>query len=117
MFNNPAFGQFIKQLFGEVYMKLEEVPMDFKADSNILFGGNVEEKPFETPYENMPEKGIDRVTVDMLDMALRLVDIRLDKELLKKIIDVIGLLEVKGGETRMNEVIELAETWKPSPSR
>lgn len=57
-------------------------------------------------------KSIDRVTVDRLDAALRLCYIQIDKAILDRVIDVVELLEEKGGETSLEDICDLQSQWK-----
>lgn len=59
--------------------------------------------------ENKP---IDKVTVDHLDVVLRLCSIQIDKAILDRVIDVVELLEEKGGETSLEDICDLQSEWK-----
>jgi len=54
---------------------------------------------------------IDKVTVTNLDLAFRMVGISCDKETVDKIIDLVELIESKGDDTSMKDVIELKGDW------
>jgi len=57
-------------------------------------------------------KGIDNVTTSRLDMTLRMSDIFIDIVTLDKIIDVVELIEKKGGKTSLNDVCHLKQKWR-----
>lgn len=57
------------------------------------------------------EKPIDKVTTDYLDIALRMVGISLDLKLIDKIIDLVELIEEKGGDVSIRDVNELKSKW------
>jgi hypothetical protein len=52
------------------------------------------------------------VTVERLELALRMCEIRMDKVLIDKIIDLVELIAEKGGETTLKDVVELQQAWK-----
>jgi len=54
---------------------------------------------------------IDKVTVQNLDVALRMVGIDLNNNLIDKIIDLVELIEEKGDNTTMKDVFKLQEDW------
>ena len=58
-----------------------------------------------------PLKPIDNVTVELLDVALRAVGIRIDKPILDKIIDIVELIEDNGGETSIRDIAKLEAEW------
>jgi hypothetical protein len=58
------------------------------------------------------EKPIDKVTVGRLDVALRLCSIQIDRATLDRVIDVVELLEEKGGETSLEDICDLQSEWK-----
>lgn len=53
-----------------------------------------------------------KVTPTILDIALRMCNIEIHKSLLHKVLDVIVLLEQKGGEARIRDITDLQESWK-----
>lgn len=57
-------------------------------------------------------KPIDNVTVEFLDLGLRLVGIKLPLDIIDKIIDVVELIEDKGGETSLKDFALLNEEWE-----
>ena len=57
------------------------------------------------------EKPIDKVTTDYLDIALRMVGISLDLKLIDKIIDLVELIEEKGGDVSISDITELKSHW------
>lgn len=54
---------------------------------------------------------IDKVTIKNLDIALRMVGIKLDNRLIDKIIDLVELIENKGDNASIKDVIDLQEEW------
>ena len=60
-----------------------------------------------TTYKNPIEK----VTTDYLDIALRMVGISLDVTLIDKIIDLVELIEEKGGEASISDITKLKSHW------
>lgn len=58
------------------------------------------------------EKPIDKVTVELLSMALRMVGIIFDDKTIDKIIDLVELLEKKGGNASIEDIVELQAEWK-----
>lgn len=57
---------------------------------------------------------IDNVTVENLDIALRMCNIQIDKSILDRIIDLVELIEDKAGDTTISDVLMLQESWKES---
>jgi len=57
------------------------------------------------------KRRIDKVTTDRLDMALRMVGIQLNIELVDIIIDLVELIEDKGGNTSLKDVSKLQAEW------
>ena len=62
----------------------------------------------------MKKKRIDKVTTDMLDMVFRMVGIDCDIDTVDKIIDLVELIEDKGGVPSLKDVIELQALWDSS---
>lgn len=60
------------------------------------------------------KRPIEKITVEILYVALRMADIKINKELLDKIIDIIELLEIKGGKTNTKDMCQLKAKWKES---
>ncbi len=54
---------------------------------------------------------IDKVTVTNLDIALRVCNIQLDKKLTDKIIDLIELIEKKGDDASIKDILQLQTVW------
>jgi hypothetical protein len=52
-----------------------------------------------------------KITVEVLDLALRMANITLDHALIRKIIDLVELIENKGGEANINDVAKLISKW------
>jgi hypothetical protein len=57
-------------------------------------------------------KPIDNVTTDRLDIALRMVGITFDHRTIDKIIDIVELIEEKGGETSIQDIEKLKAEWE-----
>tara|TARA_R110000772_G_scaffold120327_5_gene226530 strand:- start:10504 stop:10704 length:201 start_codon:yes stop_codon:yes gene_type:complete len=57
------------------------------------------------------KKRIDKVTTDRLDMLFRMVGIDCDIDTVDKIIDLVELIEDKGGNTSLKDVVELQALW------
>lgn len=57
-------------------------------------------------------KPIDKVTTDLLDMALRMCGIQINEKILDRVIDVAELLEEKGDGTRISDIENLKSEWK-----
>ena len=58
------------------------------------------------------KKPIDKVTVERLDMALRMCNIGIHKETIDKIIDLVELIVDKGGNTSLRDVCKLKDEWQ-----
>ena len=56
-------------------------------------------------------KSIDKVTVDNLDIALRMCKIYLDRDIIDKIIDLVELIEDKGDDATIGDVYSLQIEW------
>jgi len=56
-------------------------------------------------------KPIDKVTIEYLDAALRICDIKLSLDLLDKILDLVELIEESGGEVSLKDVLILQASW------
>lgn len=54
-----------------------------------------------------PKKSIDKVTTEYLDIALRMYGIQLSKEIIDVTIDLVELIEEKGGEVTISDVSKL----------
>lgn len=61
-----------------------------------------------------PHKPIDNVTVELMDVALRAVGIRINKSDIDKIIDLVELIEDKGEATSIKDIAALELEWNPS---
>lgn len=55
---------------------------------------------------------IDNVTVSNLDAALRICKIQISPELLDKIIGLVELIEVKGDDVSIRDIVSLQNEWK-----
>jgi hypothetical protein len=56
-------------------------------------------------------KKIDNVTVENLDVALRICNIEIDKAVLDKVIDLVELIEDKGADVSLRDICELQAEW------
>ena len=77
-----------------------------------LIGATIDETILEIVKNQV--KPIDKVTVEILDVALRMVGIQLHLTIIDKIIDLVELIEVKGEEVSIKDVCALQEVWKES---
>jgi len=66
----------------------------------------------EAGGEQKESKPIDKVSIDILDVALRMCNIQIHKTILDKIIDIVELLEDKGGDATVEDMIDLQKTWR-----
>ena len=57
-------------------------------------------------------KTIDNVTTTILDVALRMCGIQLELQIIDKIIDLVELIEEKGGSTSIKDIAKLQAEWK-----
>ncbi len=55
---------------------------------------------------------IDKVTTRNLDIALRMVGIQLDINIIDKVIDLVELIENKGDDVTIKDIVSLQQTWK-----
>jgi hypothetical protein len=55
---------------------------------------------------------IDNVTIDRLDMTLRMCGIELHRNIIDRVIDLVELIEDKGGDVSLSDVSELKAEWK-----
>jgi uncharacterized protein YnzC (UPF0291/DUF896 family) len=62
------------------------------------------------------QQPIDKVTVTNLDIALRMVNINLNKEIIDKVIDLVELIEQKGDDVTIKDICKLKEEWKANVS-
>ena len=54
---------------------------------------------------------IDKVTTENLDIALRIVGIQLDVNIIDRVIDLVELIENKGDDVTIKDIISLQQTW------
>ena len=57
------------------------------------------------------KKPIDKVTVTNLDIALRMCHLNVDRVLLDRIIDIIELIENKGDNVSIRDIVKLQDLW------
>jgi hypothetical protein len=55
---------------------------------------------------------MNKVTTTNLDLALRMVGISFDKNIIDKIIDLVELLEKKGDDTTIQDIFLLQNEWE-----
>lgn len=55
---------------------------------------------------------IDKVTTRNLDIALRMVGIQSDINIIDKVIDLVELIENKGDDVTIKDIVSLQQTWK-----
>jgi len=58
------------------------------------------------------KKAIDKVTVSRLDMCFKMANIQMPLSLIDKIIDIVELIEDKGGKTSLKDMSKLIDEWK-----
>lgn len=105
-------------------MRLEfSVESDDEGDQNGYSGIPFRTMKFEkcsTPIEKQSvqesieriEKPIDKVTIERLDMVLRMCNIQLHHTLIDKIIDSVELIEEKGESVTLMDVCKMRSQWK-----
>lgn len=64
-------------------------------------------------YSRSKDEAINKVTVEILDVALRMVGITFDHKTIDKIIDLVELIEDKGGGVTIEDICDLKGAWKP----
>lgn len=87
--------------------KVEDVSMCYKCVNN---NENFDKQEFSNKKLNT-EVPIDNVTTERLNIALKILGISLDYCLIDKIIDLVELIENKGGNTNIDDIINLQEEW------
>lgn len=55
---------------------------------------------------------IDNVTIDRLDVCLRMCGVQLDRQIIDKVIDLVELIEKKGENTSIDDISDLQTKWK-----
>lgn len=78
---------------------------------------NTDWTPSPEVIEEMDKKAIeklpiDKVTTKILDIALRMVGIQLDVNIIDKVIDLVELIENKGDDVSIKDIVSLQQTWK-----
>ena len=63
-------------------------------------------------FKEMKTKSIDKVTTERLEMAFKMVGIQLSTPTIDTIIDIVELLEEKGGATNLADIAKLQEAWE-----
>jgi hypothetical protein len=59
----------------------------------------------------MSQRPIDNVTVELLEISLRLIGVKIEKPLIDKIIDIVELIEEKGGDVNIKDIAKLESDW------
>lgn len=67
--------------------------------------------PAPEDIEEIEKLPIDKVTTKNLDIALRMVGIQLDINIIDKVIDLVELIENKGDDVTIKDIISLQQTW------
>lgn len=62
--------------------------------------------------DQIETKPIDKVTTRHLEIALRLTGIYIDKSILDRVIDMVELLEDKGGGATIYDIVDLKKKWR-----
>ena len=57
------------------------------------------------------ELGVTGVFTKNLDIALRMVGIQLDVNIIDKVIDLVELIENKGDDVTIKDIVSLQQTW------
>lgn len=79
--------------------------MEKKEDENL---GNT---GIEWNYR-FPLPGRANLTVERLDAVLRMCGIEINKTILKRIIDAVELIERKGGDVTLSDVVDMESRWE-----
>jgi len=58
------------------------------------------------------KKPIDKVTTDRLSAILKICNIQLSFEEIDKIIDIVELIEDRGGKTSLSDIDKLKKDWE-----
>lgn len=61
--------------------------------------------------EEQERRPIDNVTTDRLHVALKLVGVDIHTSILDKVIDLVELIEDKGGDASIDDIVSLKENW------
>jgi hypothetical protein len=69
-------------------------------------------KQRNTIMTNHPEKPIDNVRIDNLGSALRMCGVELSDKVLDLVIDLVELIEDKGADLKLSEVVEIRDLHK-----
>lgn len=106
----------MKQLTDKVIERLKCREFDCKeVESNrAMIAAAVEIAYAELTVGKERDRRIDKVTTDNLSIALRMCGIEIHKALLDKIIDVVEIIEDKGNDTSISDVVELMSEWRKS---
>jgi hypothetical protein len=104
----------------EIINKLNLVINDFEMLKNGTWDGGTEGinvpikelNETKTLVRKLQEKPINKVTTQLLDLALRMVGLYFEETVTDNIIDLTELIEEKGGKTTMKDIIELQTKWK-----
>ena len=99
------------------YKKLITSAFDWYIKECKPYGGIEDEWAAEEfmgtkQFKEMETTSIDKVTTERLELALRIVGILLATKTVDKIIDLVELIEEKGGDTDLKDIAKLQEAWE-----
>lgn len=95
------------------YNKLKLIPHR-KINNRIRY--DLDEVMDALRIPKKPTKSIDKVTVDRLDVVLRMCNIQLSKVIINRVIDCVRLIEEKGGGVTLEDAIDLQAEWEKKPN-
>ena len=82
-----------------------------KVFNKALNNENPEKEKVPERPDQKPDDLINRVTTTYLDIALRMCGISLEIAVIDKIIDLVELIEQKGGEVSIEDICKLQIDW------
>lgn len=80
-----------------------------KINNRLYYPADEIKKAIGMPMK--PKKTIENVTVERLDVVLRICNIHLPKTIIDRVIDCVKLIEEKGGKATLEDVIDLQAEW------
>ena len=81
-------------------------------ENGALYGNGIwVERLEEVNIKAIEKLPIDKVTIKNLDIALRAVGIQLDINIIDKVIDLVELIENKGDDVTIKDIVSLQQTW------
>lgn len=99
------------------YQSLIEAKQSVHMRYNCFLGTMSTPQLVKNELRSQKEKPIDKVTVTNLDTALRMVGITFDHKTIDKIIDLVELIEEKGDDVRIKDILELQAYWQSVNTR